>query len=356
MARPIKTTVDYFPHVTQTGKTIAVLEARWGNDGYAFWFKTLELLGSSEGFYYDRNKPADWEYLLSKTRVTEDQATAILGKLAEIDAIDAGLWAAGIIWSDHFAANLGPVFDKRKTAPPQRPRFPAGQGAAGVSVTEKGENAASGEFPGEETDKVKESKGEQRKAKQTKDVVGGAGEGKPACPSRCRDGVVRQADTVYLKPAELEKLAREVGAAGAARIVELLDAYKTNNPDKCARYRDDYKVIRSWVMPRYQQECDNRTQTGRAGPPGAAEAWEEVTRLIRSTGPYRAPAYSCDTVRRAVQSIGWRQLCDSDNPAADRAHFLKIYESLRQNQLTMRENEAALAIAGASGSGRRLTN
>ena len=68
MARPIKNKVDYFPHVTQTGKTIAILEARWGNDGYAFWFKTLELLGSSEGFSYDCNKLSDWEYLLSKTR------------------------------------------------------------------------------------------------------------------------------------------------------------------------------------------------------------------------------------------------------------------------------------------------
>ena len=27
MARPGKTKVDYFPHVTQTGKTIAILEA-----------------------------------------------------------------------------------------------------------------------------------------------------------------------------------------------------------------------------------------------------------------------------------------------------------------------------------------
>ena len=43
--------------------------------------------------------------------------------------------------------------------------------------------------------------------------------------------------------------------------------------------------------------------------PTAAEAWEEVERLIIQFGPYRAPQYSCDTVRRAVRAIGWLQLC-----------------------------------------------
>ena len=47
MARPAKTSVDYFPHMAHSGKTIAILEARWGNDGYAFWFKLLELLGTA---------------------------------------------------------------------------------------------------------------------------------------------------------------------------------------------------------------------------------------------------------------------------------------------------------------------
>ena len=156
MTRPIKNKVDYFPHVTQTGKIIAILEARWGNDGYAFWFKILELLGSSESFSYDCNKPADWEYLLSKTRVTEDMAKAILKKLAEIDAIDAGLWEGGIIWSDNFVGNLMPVFNKRKSTPPQKPEFPAQKlEQAEVSVPASDGNPSSAEFPVTETDKGK---------------------------------------------------------------------------------------------------------------------------------------------------------------------------------------------------------
>ena len=64
MGRPGKIIVDYFPHVTQPGKTMSILESGWGNDGYAFWFKLLELLGTTHGFCYDCHNPSDWEYLL----------------------------------------------------------------------------------------------------------------------------------------------------------------------------------------------------------------------------------------------------------------------------------------------------
>ena len=80
--------------------------------------------------------------------------------------------------------------------------------------------------------------------------------------------------------------------------------------------------------------------------PTAAEAWEEVERLIIQFGPYRAPQYSCDLVRRTVRAIGWLQLCCSENPAADRAHFLRLYESMRSKRKEAREIEQVMKIAG----------
>ena len=82
--------------------------------------------------------------------------------------------------------------------------------------------------------------------------------------------------------------------------------------------------------------------------PTAAEAWEEVSRLIQYVGPYRAPQYSCDLVRRAARAIGWRQLCLGENPEADRAHFFKIYDALRVRHQAEQENEAVLALSGAA--------
>ena len=306
MARPTKTSVDYFPHMTHSGKTIAILEARWGNDGYAFWFKLLELLGDSSGFSFNCNRSADWEYLLSKTRVTEPVARAILDKLAEVEAIDAACWQQNIVWSDNFCRNLEPVFEKRKGQKPQKPEFPQPKPAAGdISADFRDGNPAAAAIIPTETDKVKESKlteskGEQSEATEselkepeepekdgatarkcasvsataetadTNDKPTGKRAGRKAavepCPSSLRPDAVQQADTVFLTEDELARLSREFGEDGAQRLVEILDAYKSNNPEKSARYRDDYKVIRSWVIRRYREEQESAGPHRRAGP------------------------------------------------------------------------------------------
>ena len=47
-----------------------------------------------------------------------------------------------------------------------------------------------------------------------------------------------------------------------------------------------------------------------------------------------------------MQAIGWRQLCLGENPEADRAHFLRLYESMRGTHKERRENEKVLALSG----------
>ncbi|MDQ7790317.1 MAG: DUF4373 domain-containing protein [Clostridia bacterium] len=123
MARPQKATVDYFPHFVDHGKTMFIIETLWGNDGYAFWFKLLELLGNTSGHAYDCNKPDSWAFLLAKTRLSEDTVTEILNKLAELEAIDSELWSQKVIWSQNFVNGLEPVYKKRKVEMPVRPSF-----------------------------------------------------------------------------------------------------------------------------------------------------------------------------------------------------------------------------------------
>ena len=329
MARPTKTSVDYFPHMTHSGKTIAILEARWGNDGYAFWFKLLELLGDSSDFSFNCNRSADWEYLLSKTRVTEPVARAILDKLAEVEAIDAACWQQNIVWSDNFCRNLEPVFEKRKGQKPQKPEFPQQKPAAGdISGDFRDGNPAAAAIIPTETDKVKETKltesiatesnREQTEATEsiptepkepekdgaaarecasvsataeTADTAGkplGKRSGRKAaaepCPSSLRPDAVQQADTVFLTEDELARLCREFGEDGAQRLVEILDAYKSNNPEKSARYRDDYKVIRSWVIRRYREEQQSAGPHRRAGPGLMTHANPFIDKLAEMAG------------------------------------------------------------------------
>lgn len=121
MARPKKQVVDYFPHGAQPGKTIFILENRWGNDGYAFWFKLLETLCSSKGHVYDYGNPSAREFLLAKTKVDEETAINILSKLAELGKIDAELWADNKIWCQNLVDNVRDAYKKRIDEIPEKP-------------------------------------------------------------------------------------------------------------------------------------------------------------------------------------------------------------------------------------------
>lgn len=166
MARPKKQTVDYFPHFVNSGKTLFILEQTYGNDGYAFWFKLLELLGSTDGHYYDcRNTPA-WKFLLAKTRVDEETAIEILDLLVELEAIDRELWEHKIIWSDNFVNNLVPVYSNRKAELPKKPVITSrNESAEEFLPVETGDKPIStDENP---QSKVKESKVEESKVKES---------------------------------------------------------------------------------------------------------------------------------------------------------------------------------------------
>jgi len=117
MARPKKATVDYFPHYTASGKTLYALENKFGNDGYAFWFKTLEILGSTEQHFIDCRDFGTWEFLQAKTRLSEEVVLKILELLSKLGAIDAELWSKKIIWSEKFIENLGEAYARREISP-----------------------------------------------------------------------------------------------------------------------------------------------------------------------------------------------------------------------------------------------
>lgn len=121
MTRPRKQTVDYFPHSCNHGQTMFIIEQRYGNDGYAFWFKLLELLGSNEGHKLDCNKSATWNYLSAKTLVSKEKADEILNLLAELEAIDPELWKEKIIWSDNFLKGLAFAYRNRGVSIPDKP-------------------------------------------------------------------------------------------------------------------------------------------------------------------------------------------------------------------------------------------
>jgi hypothetical protein len=121
--RKKKYTVDYFPHYINHGKTMLILTTKYGNNGKAFWWTLLEILGKAENHYYDCRSKYNWEYLLSITLLDGISATEILNTLAELEAIDNELWKIKVIWCQKFVNNIQDVYNKRGTDIPEKPIF-----------------------------------------------------------------------------------------------------------------------------------------------------------------------------------------------------------------------------------------
>lgn len=111
--RKNKNTVDYFPHYCIPGKTLFIIESKFGHKGYSIWFKTLELLGISENHYIDLREETDLLFLISKLKITEDEFNDIYDLLSKLDAIDEFLWSNKIIFSENFINNVADAYRRR---------------------------------------------------------------------------------------------------------------------------------------------------------------------------------------------------------------------------------------------------
>lgn len=224
MGRNPKKGVDYYPHDVHAsgGPTLFTVQERFGNDGYAFWFKLLEHLGTKETLSMDCNNVSDWLFFVAKAKVSEEKAVQILDLLASIEAIDPELWKVKIVWSDNFAERLADVYKKRGTEKPRRPDF-------------CDRNNSEGDVPGGEKPKGGK-KGSRKKSEENPDE-------KPPKTAF--------AEYVSMKQAEYDKLVSEFGEPATKKMVEVLNNYKGSSGKK---YQSDYLAIRNWVIDRVKKE------------------------------------------------------------------------------------------------------
>ena len=71
--------------------------------------------------------------------------------------------------------------------------------------------------------------------------------------------------------------------------------------------------------------------------PDYGMAWEEVLMAIRKCGMYQenlALERMSEQTRQVVKRMGFKNLCTSENQAADRANFRMIYEQISQRKKT----------------------
>jgi len=62
------------------------------------------------------------------------------------------------------------------------------------------------------------------------------------------------------------------------------------------------------------------------------EAWSEVQAEIHRIGHCNYPHFNNPITSEVVEQLGWRTLCLSENPVADRAHFVQAYQALAERE------------------------
>lgn len=162
MARPIKHTVDYFSHDTNASakKTLTIVESKFGNDGYSFWYKLLELLGETPGHFIDCRNESTWEFLQAKTHLDDITCRNLLELLSKLDAIDSSLWHdKKVIWSDNFVDRISDVYRNRRQPVPNKPFSNNSKPSSGDVSTDNNPT----------TDDVSTTKSTQTKLNKTKD-------------------------------------------------------------------------------------------------------------------------------------------------------------------------------------------
>lgn len=113
MARPIRKNVDYFPHYLSDGKKMYFIEHKYGNDGYAVWFKLLESLASTDDHWLNLNDRSNIMFLSAKCKVSEDLLFNILDDLSDLGEISKELWKSKVIWSDKFIESIEDAYTRR---------------------------------------------------------------------------------------------------------------------------------------------------------------------------------------------------------------------------------------------------
>lgn len=78
------------------------------------------------------------------------------------------------------------------------------------------------------------------------------------------------------------------------------------------------------------------------------DAWGRCLALIRRYGSHRWPGIDFEVddplLLATIRALGWYELCASDNPHADRARFIELYDQLAAGE----RKEAAIAPGATS--------
>lgn len=114
MARPEKNHVDYFPHVVKHGMKMHYLHTRYGNNGYAAWYKIMERLATTDYHHLDLSDEIQMSYLAAYCLVEESTLIEMLDFLSKTGWLDRDLWEkCRVVCSPQFLESIVDAYNRR---------------------------------------------------------------------------------------------------------------------------------------------------------------------------------------------------------------------------------------------------
>ena len=92
MARPERHDADYFPFYVKDGKTLFILESKYGLQGIGFFTNVMRFLTRQTDHHICIADESDRLYFFAQIRCPEDSGMDMLNLMAKTGKIDSGLW------------------------------------------------------------------------------------------------------------------------------------------------------------------------------------------------------------------------------------------------------------------------
>jgi hypothetical protein len=112
--RPERHDADYFKFYVKDGKTLFVLQHKYGLEGIGFFTNLMRLLTSTPNHYICIQDPGDALYVFSRIGVDEEKGKAMLEDMVLTGKLHKGLWKKHkVIVSPDLLCSLEILYEKR---------------------------------------------------------------------------------------------------------------------------------------------------------------------------------------------------------------------------------------------------
>lgn len=244
MARPPKNNCDYFPHDAgmRNHKKVKAIRVKFGMNGYALWSMLLEYLTGSDGNVFPYTD-LEFELMSGDFGVSATEIREVVDYCISLEML---FNKGGFVSSESLDERLAPVYEKRGKAKElskkqlrDNGKYTTGTPVSPVvTVTEMPQS------------KVKESKGNETKVKESKTL----------------EWFVSQFDEIYVDRLKMAHPGKDIQQAAKEAYAHLAaDSQRLYNADGS----DCKRLLNTWlsnqkVKPNGQQKLANDIQRGLA--------------------------------------------------------------------------------------------